>query len=216
MLVSYEGPLSGLLERVAGYFSVTWRFDGTSISISKFETRVFMIEALPETAQILDSSQTSSTSGSAGGGGSAASGGGGGSSSSGGSGGSGGSSSTGTLTQNIAYTGNIKYWDELKDTLTAMLGGTGAVITSPSSGEVTVTTTPEMMRSVAEYLSQDNKRISHQIAINVEVYSVDLSRDSDFNVSFLGRSPVSWIMRPMSVFLGGTAPHKYWRSEWRT
>ena len=40
------------------------------------------------------------------------------------------------------------------------------------------------MRTISEYLSQENKRLSRQIAINVEVYSVDMARDSDFNVSF--------------------------------
>ncbi|MGE3623393.1 MAG: secretin N-terminal domain-containing protein [Bdellovibrionales bacterium] len=185
MPVSYEGPLSGLLERVAGFFSVNWRYDGTSITISRFETRVFMIEALPETANMTDSSQTSSTSGSAGGASGGSSGG-----TSGGSSSSGGNTSTGTLTQNVNYTGSIKYWEELKDTLSAILGGNGNVITSPSSGEVTITTTPEIMRQVSEYISQANKRLSRQIAINVEVYSVDLARDSDFNASFsalLGR-----------------------------
>ena len=190
MLVAYEGPLSGLLERVAGYFGVDWRYDGTSVSISRFETRVFLIEALPDTAMVQDSSQTSSTSGSSGssGGGSSggSSGGGGGGGSSGGSSGSSssGNSSTGTLTQNTTYTANIKYWEELKEILANMLGGVGNVVISPSNGEVTVTTTPEIMRTVSDYLVQENKRLSRQIAINVEVYSVDVSRDSDFNVDF--------------------------------
>ncbi|MFY9288020.1 MAG: hypothetical protein WAO98_05915, partial [Alphaproteobacteria bacterium] len=37
MPMAYEGSLSGLMEKVAGNFGVNWRFDGASISISRFE-----------------------------------------------------------------------------------------------------------------------------------------------------------------------------------
>ncbi len=189
MPVSYEGSLSGLMEKIAGYFNVDWRYDGTSINVVRLETRVFMIEALPQTATMQDSSQGSSSISSSGSGGGSGGGGssGGSSGSSGGSGSSSGGSSvssSGSLNQNIAYTGTIKYWEELKETLTAVLGGTGSVIVSPSSGEVTITTTPELMRTVASYLEQENKRISRQIAINVEVFSINLTEGEDFNVSF--------------------------------
>src|ERR1700733_101481 len=50
MPMAYEGPLSGLMERVAGYFGINWRYDGSSISITRFETRVFVIEALQGTS----------------------------------------------------------------------------------------------------------------------------------------------------------------------
>ena len=141
MLVSYEGPLSGLMERVAGFFGVNWRYDGTSIVIARFETRVFLIEALPETATVTDSSQGSSSSSSSGGSSSGSSGG-----SSGGSGSTTAAtgSTTGAATQNTSYTGNVKYWEELKETLTAMLGGVGVAVITPTNGEVTVTTTPEL------------------------------------------------------------------------
>lgn len=189
MVVSYEGPLSGLMEKIAGNFDVNWHYDGTTIDVSRYETRVFMIEALPETITTQDSSQGSSTAGSmtsgAGGAGGMPGG-----SVGGAVGGLGGSattsagSSTGALTQNTNYAGSIKYWDELKETLTAMVGGSGSVITSPSLGEVTVTTTGDIMRQVADYIAQENKRISRQIAINVEIFNVSLGEDQDFNVSF--------------------------------
>jgi len=104
--------------------------------------------------------------------------------SSGGAGGGGGGSSTNTMTQNSKVSINFKYWDELGQILNAMLNGTGSVVVSPSVGTVTVTTTPEMMRSVAEYLAKENQRLSRQIAVNVEVYSVDLNEGLDFNVAF--------------------------------
>ena len=105
-----KGPLSGLMERVAGYFGVNWRYDGSSISITRFETRVFVIEAMQGTTKA-DTSVQQSSGGSAGGGG------GGGGGSSGGSGGSSGGSSAmaiqGTLQQSAKYSIENKYWDEL-------------------------------------------------------------------------------------------------------
>lgn len=170
MPIAYEGPLSGLLERVSGNFGVSWHYDGSTISISRFETRVFVIEALPGTSQVNEGMQDDTSSGNSGSsipGLSTTS-----------------SSSTNTITQNSKTTLELKYWDELEKTITSMLGGTGTVVVAPSSGIVTVTTTAEIMHTVSQFLNQENKRLSHQIAINVEVYSVNLARDADFNVSF--------------------------------
>ena len=166
MPVSYEGSLSGLLDQVSGYFGVNWRFDGSSINFSRFETRIFMIEALPGTQTSKDAmkeaTQQSSSNGS----------------------GSSGASSNNDISQTSEMAIELKVWDELGQTVNAILGGVGSAVVSPSSGAITVTTTPETMRSVARYIEQENRRLSKQIAINVEVYSINLSDGTDFNVAF--------------------------------
>ena len=174
MPVAYEGTLSGLMERVAGYFGVNWRYDGSTITVSRYETRVFIIEALPGTQSVQEGMQDDSggsSGGSSGGGGS------------GGSSGGGGSSQS-SITQNSKFSIDFKYWDEMGQIVTSMLGGNGSVIVSPSVGTITVTTTPEVMHTIADYLSKENQRLSRQIAINVEVYSVNLSEGMDFNIAF--------------------------------
>jgi len=183
MPISYEGPLSGLLDRLSAYFSVSWRFDGSTISISRYETRIFAIEALPGTQKINEGMQDDVSS-SSGGSSSGSSGGSSGSSSGGSSGGS--SGSTNTLTQNSQITMDLKYWDELGQVLTSIVGGQGAAIVSPTMGTVTVTTTPDVMATVSDYLAKENKRLSRQIAINVQIYSVNLGQSEDFNVAFTG------------------------------
>jgi len=169
MPVAYEGPLSGLMEKVAGYFGINWRYDGSTISIARFDTRVFVVEALPGTQSVSEGMQDDT---------------GGGSSSSGGAAGGGGGSSQSSITQNSKFNVDFKYWDELSQILTAMLGGTGTVVTSPSIGTVTVTTTPEIMRTVGDYIAHENERLSRQIAINVEIYNVNLTEGTDFNIAF--------------------------------
>lgn len=167
MPMSYEGSLSGLMERVAGTFGVNWRYDGSVISVARFESRVFVIEALPGTQSIAEGMQDDSGSSSSGGGSSGAN-----------------TSQTSSITQNSKFSIDFKYWDELTQTINSMLGGTGTVVASPSLGTITVTTSPEVMRTIADYVSTENERLSRQIAISVEVYSITLTEGLDFNVAF--------------------------------
>lgn len=164
MTLAYEGALSGLLDLVAANFGINWRYDGSSIKISRFETRVFTIEALPGSQTIKDGIKEGGESSEA-----TASGGGG---------------SSSPLEQSSSMSIEIRFWDELNQTLTSMLGGVGTIVLSPSTGTATVTTTPELMQTVAKYIEEENRRMTRQIAINVEIYSVALSEDTDFNVTF--------------------------------
>lgn len=171
MPISYEGPLSGLLDMVAGYFGVNWRYDGASVNFSRYETRIFTIEALPGTQRVKDGIKDDDTSS-------------GDSSSSAEAGGSYSASSSGSLSQSSEMNVEMKVWDELTSTINGMLGGVGSAIVSPSSGTVAVTTTPEIMRTVAKFIEEENRRLSQQIAINVEIYAVSLSEGTDFSLTF--------------------------------
>ena len=166
MTLSYEGPLSGLLDQVSGNFGVNWRYDGAVINLSRFETRVFMIEALPGTQSVKDGMKEVQANASSGGGASSN------------------AASVTNLQQSSEMTVEFKVWDELGQTITSMLGGTGSVIVAPSNGSITVTTTPDIMRMVATYIKQENRRLSRQIAINVEIYKVELSEGTDFGFVF--------------------------------
>ncbi len=171
MPVSYEGPLSGLLDLVSGNFGISWRFDGTAIKLSRFETRVFVVESLPGTQSIKDGIKEDTGSGGS-------------SSTSAAAGGSYSMSANNPLQQSSEMNVEMKVWDELNQTITSILGGVGSVSLSPSSGTAVVTTTPELMQVVAKFMEEENHRLSQQIAINVEIYTVALSDNADFNVTF--------------------------------
>ncbi|MDD4615679.1 MAG: secretin N-terminal domain-containing protein [Alphaproteobacteria bacterium] len=174
MPVTYEGPLSGLLDSMSAFFGISWRYDGTSIGISRYETRIFSVEAMPGTHEINEGMQDDQSSSS----GSSSSGSGGSSSSS--------STSTNTLTQNSKTTINLKYWEELSGVLNTIVGGNGSAIISPTMGTVTITTTPDIMATVADYIAKENRRLGRQIAINVSIYTVNLGKNEDFGVAFSG------------------------------
>lgn len=163
MKVSYQGTLSGFLDNISSYYGVSWRYDGTAIIVSRYETRTFVIEAM-------SGSSTFSDGISGGGGGS-----------SGGSGGGGGSTIAGSLDSQSKMDGKIDSWAELQETVNTILAGVGTVKAAPSSGTVTVITTPEIMRSVAQFIEQENARSTRQVAVTIELFT--LSLDDSENIT---------------------------------
>lgn len=174
MRVAYQGTMSGFLDNIASYFGVSWRYDGTAIIVSRFETRTFTIEAMNGTSSFSDGIS------------------GGGSTGGGSSGGSGGNASTvtGSLEQSTSMTGKIDYWAELSDSISTILAGVGTVKAAPSSGTVTVITTPEIMRTVAGYIEQENQRGTRQVAVTVELFTLSLNDSenitTDVNIVYDG------------------------------
>ncbi len=168
MKVAYQGPLSAFLDSLSSYFGVNWRYDGSAIIVSRFETRTFTVEAINSTAEFSDgiSATDASSSGSGG-----ASGGGGGSA----------SKTTGSLDQTNKFGGKVDYWSELQESVNTILSGVGTVKTSPSSGTVTVITTPEIMRTVATYIDQENARSTKQVAITLELFTLTLDNAEAIN-----------------------------------
>lgn len=179
MPIAYEGSLSGLLDNICSYFGLNWHYNGSTLSITRFETKTFVIEALPGTQQVHDGMQDDNSS-----------------SGSSGSTGAGGSSSSSSVTQNSKFSIDIKYWEELEKVVNAMLGGIGNVVVSPSLGTVTVTTNTEIMQLISDYLNQENTRLSKQIAVNVEIYTVTLTKGLDFGLAF------NTVLRRLADFQG--------------
>ncbi len=167
MRVAYEGPLSGLLDRVASHFGVNWKYDGSALVMARYETRTFLMDVLPGTQKVTDGmkEQTNNNASASG------------------------NTQVTTVNQQAgSQTSSMdidfKFWDEVGKTLETILSGVGSYSMSPSSGTITVMTTPEVMRSVAEYINQENERLGRQVAINVEVYTVDMNEGEDFNLKF--------------------------------
>jgi type IVB pilus formation R64 PilN family outer membrane protein len=159
-----------LLTRIAGNFGLIWRYNGTSVELSRYITRVFTVQALPGEMSIKDGVGDVQDSGSS-------------SSSSSSAGGSYSASSSSSLKQSSEMQVEMKVWDELAATVRAIIGSDGKAVISPSSGTVTVTATPSVMEAVAAFIKEENERLSHQIAINVEIYSVTIEDTDNVDVS---------------------------------
>lgn len=151
MVLSYEGPLSKLLDLVCGYFNVNWTYSGGSIAISRYETRTFVMDALP--GAITMPSTSSQGSG-------------------------------GTTAQPLASP-NIDIWNDIQGTLRSMIAGEGSIDVSQSSGTIVVSTTSDRMEKVASYLLEENERLSRQVAITVDIYTVSLNDVEDYGLDGL-------------------------------
>ncbi len=169
--LAYEGSLSGLMNVLTSHFGLSWKYNGSALKMFKYETRVFVIEALPGEQTIKDGMKKDSSSG-------------GGSSSSAAAGASFSAGSTNTLEQSSEMDIELKVWDELSQIMNSIIAGKGTVVLSPSTGTATVTTTPDKMEVISKYIEEENARLSQQIAVNVEIYSVSMSDKDDYELTF--------------------------------
>ncbi|EAA5574134.1 hypothetical protein BJI68_25995 [Escherichia coli] len=166
MSVNYTGPLSVFLNKMASHFDLSWQYIDGQILISGYEARVFSISTLPNKVQS-SNSITSSDSGS---------------SSSSGSG-SGSGSSIGSTNQTITLDVSYDFWKDLDSELKMLIGNDGEYYVSQSTSSVLVKTSPSMMRKVAEYLDNQNKKLERQVSVDVQVYSVSVDDTSQFSLT---------------------------------
>ena len=200
------GTLASLLDHIAQRTGTEWRFKGGKVEFFTHETRTFHIYAPPGLKNV---SSSISLSG-AGGGGSGSSGGSSGGSTGGSGSGGGGSgtvsvSSSATIDpyESIARSiAAILGEDEVTGSQQAgapgqSSGGNAAggqtsggsksnhknIIINAELGIITVTARPRVLERVAEFVENINARYARNIAIDVKVYSVDVSKSVDVGFS---------------------------------
>lgn len=166
MQLKYEGPVSGALDMVSAHFGVSWRYDGTAITLFRYETRTFTIEAAPGTQSATDGLTGGSVGGTTGGSltGAAA------------------AATSNSSTQTTQMDAKVDFWADLKGTLDTLLAGVGVYQVAPSTGTVTVVTTHDRMQEVAGYLEAENRRLSKQVAITVEVWAVSFNDRDNYGL----------------------------------
>lgn len=151
MIIAYEGKLSGLLDLVTGYYNVHWSYDGNTINISRYETRTFVLDALPGAITVTSPEGAGAT----------------------------GDAASSASAEPLA-TASIDIWEDISGIIGDLVGEEGSVTISQSSGTVVVSTTRDRMERVAAYIQQENLRLSRQVAVNIEMYTVDLSDEQDY------------------------------------
>lgn len=149
MLVSYKGPLSGLLDEVSNRFGIWWKYENKQIYFYKYITKTFVLYTLPTKPTLSVNVGGSSTEGSAG-------------------------SSSVSLTN----TANIDLWTNIESSIKSMIGQGAQLTMDQSNGTITLTGTPTDIRKVAKFVNEQNVRLSRQVAISVKVLQVSIS-DSD-------------------------------------
>ena len=152
MLVSYQGPLSGLLDEIGSRFGIWWRYNQNEIYFYKNITRTFVLYSLPSQPS-LQAQVGGSTSG-------------------------GGGNSTIAMSNNMS----LEFWGNIETSIKSMVEPTAQISMDSANGTVVVTASPNDIKKVAKFINEQNARLSRQVAISVKVYQVNISDQDLMNL----------------------------------
>jgi len=179
------------LDAVREMYGYDYKVDGTRIAIRPLtmQTRMFQVNYLTGNRKGMSNLRVSSTSVNNAG-----------TSNSGQSNGSNGSNQQlpqpgqqGTGTQvvqdsaNVSTTSDSDFWLELKESLNAIVGGTGEgrkVVLSPQSGVIVVRAMPEELRNVDAYLKATQLSVDRQVILEAKILEVELNDNYQTGVNW--------------------------------
>lgn len=154
MLVSYKGPLSGLLDEVCNRFGIWWKYEKKQIYFYKYITKSFTLYSLPTKPTLSVDVGGSSSEGSAG-------------------------SSSVSLSNSVS----IDLWQTIETAVRSMISSGAQLTVDQSSGVLTLTGTPTDIKKVAKYINEQNARLSRQVAISVKVLQVSVSDTDSYGLN---------------------------------
>lgn len=155
MLVSYRGPLSGLLDEVCGRFGLWWKYEKNEIHFYQFVTKTFVLYTLPTQQSLTNNIGGSSTET-----------------------GGGGSSSV-----NLSTQANLEFWNNTENTIRSMIADNAKLSVDSTNGTIALTATPTDIKKVAHYINEQNARLSKQVAISVKVLQVSVNDSDSFGTN---------------------------------
>lgn len=167
-LIFKDGTFSELLDMIATKTNLAWRFDGEKVHFFRYESRIFKIDAL---AGNLSTTSTVSSTGT----GAATSGG-------GSTGATSGSSTNSASTTSIKTIADL--WSDISSALQSQLSSRGKMSLMPSTGQVTITDTPDQLRRIDRYVKDLNNSLGKQVSFNVHVYSVESNVGDGYGIDW--------------------------------
>ncbi len=154
MLVSYRGPLSGLLDEISSRFGIWWKYDKKEIHFYKYITKTFVLYSLPTKPKLNVTVGGSSSAG------------------------EGGSSSL-----SLSSEAEIAVWTQIKDSITSMVSKDSKLTIDQGNGTITLTATPTDIKKVGRYITEQNNRLSRQVAISVKVLQVTVTDGDQYGLN---------------------------------
>ena len=79
---------------------------------------------------------------------------------------------------NVTTTSDNNFWADLKEALTALMGGVGegrSLVISPQSGVIVVRAMPEQLRNVDQYLKATQLAVERQVILEAKILEVQLN-----------------------------------------
>ncbi len=172
--VSYEGTLRGLLDHVAMLSGYGWDYDAKSnmVVFARMMVRTFTILGAPGKVsyenKLTNKSKDSAPSG------------------------VGGSrvnqtvatADTSSQTAQANTTSwSFDIWADTEKAVKALLTPKGSVVSNQAAGTITVRDTPESLRHVNTYVDELNSRLSRQVALTIQVWSLNITDNTEAGIN---------------------------------
>lgn len=166
-----NGNLKGLLDTAASRFGIWWKLERQQIKFYYTDTKTFSVRAVPGDSALnatVSTGTSTGTSGNSGGGattqttGQA-------------------SSSNSTQTQ---MSSTLSVWTSMQNAIKAMLTTNGQVVSSPATGSITVTDTPDVLAKVSEYIDNQNVMLGKQVVFSVTILGVSQTDQNSYGISW--------------------------------
>lgn len=185
-----SGTLKGLLDTATARFGVFWKYVNGTVQLYYTDTRTFQISAIPGSSALTATVASGSTFGDESGGG--------------GGGGGGGSAPSGGVSsdnqQNTEVNSELSVYENIENAVKIMLSSSGQVVSSPATGTITVTDTPDKLDRIAHFIENENKALTRQVMINVTVLAVTVTDSDNLGIDW------TLVYRDLpSVFSGASA-----------
>ncbi len=161
IVLDYSGSLPGLLDQLSLSAQVQWKYEGGRIVLYRTQTVTYAIKSFSTDFKI--STPLGGSSGGGGGGG-------------GGSGGSGGSGSSGGGISGTVDAAS-DFWPGFEAGLKILLSDKGKYSIDKNAGLLLLTDVFRVHEQVDQYMAQINAQVMRQIALDVEIITVDLNQD---------------------------------------
>ncbi|WP_242538902.1 PilN family type IVB pilus formation outer membrane protein [Trinickia acidisoli] len=180
-IVYSNGDLKGLLDSACAEFGVYWKFANGVVDFYFTDTRTFQVSAVPGDsavkANVVSAANNDNGNGTNGGT----------SGATGSTGGTSGTSGTGVSSDNTSTTqvnSQLSIFGSLDAAIKAMLSPYGQVVSSPATGSISVTDTPDALDRVAHFMEEQNRVMARQVMINVTVLTVTLTDSDSYGIDW--------------------------------
>lgn len=166
--LKYQGDIRGLLDMAASGLGLSWRSDSSGVYFYQQDTRTFQLV-------ILNTKVNSSASINSGSGNQLGSGG----------GTTGGTTGDISSNQKTDYGMNSDLYDDIRKTIEQMLTPkSGRFWLSAATGTLSVTDTPDVLDRIGRYIEYQNKVLSRQVQLNIQIVSVTQTRNEQLGLDW--------------------------------
>ncbi|WP_192485071.1 MULTISPECIES: hypothetical protein [Cysteiniphilum] len=157
MQLHYVGTLRSLLEQVSMYFNLSWKYNRSEdrVEFFRYQTKTFRVSLVRGKT----SSKNVIKNGDA-------------------------NSLSPQVSTLSMESGTTDQWADIESSINKLLSGVGSISVQPTSGYITVTTTPNTMKKVSSFIHEVNQVASKSVAVQVDIYDVEKSNSSNYGLDW--------------------------------